>query len=540
MKKLRALLMCLVACMCLISYTGNVDAASKPKLNKTKLTIYVGDTYKLKLKNNSAKVTWSTSKKKVATVSSKGKVTAKKAGKATIKAKANKKTYSCKVTVKNRTLNATEVDLEVGDVYQLKLKSATVKNWRSSDNKVVKVGSSGKVVAVGEGTATVSCTYKKKTYKCVFNVEEVDVDEDYTDDDEEPEDVDIETHEHTYTSEVVTVATCRVKGVKKYTCTVCGYSFTKEQDYGSHNYVKSVTAATCLTDEVDVYTCSECNANYSETIKDSALGHNHVASVQAATCTEPEITTWTCSRCDDSYSAQTADANGHTMDTSGATLPDNEYLIAAATCTSPARYYFVCDACDYVGRTMNPVEVGEPLGHDYYWFTKEVPTYSEEGSSEHKCVRCHDVIDTKVLPKNAEVNHVVAWEQSESAYYRNFDDAWIRFSTDLEIGNSFYAYTYLDNIPYTSEVYPRLSVTDNKFELSLSVYDEESSSYLPIISSYDNSYELSFDHDFVEFDGYYYINIEVLNKCLEESNIDAYIHAIRYFEGQSNPYYYLY
>lgn len=77
------------------------SAAKKAKLNKTKLTLKVGKTYKLKLKNNKKKVKWSSTKKKVATVTSKGKVTAKKAGSAKIVAKVGKKKYTCKVTVKN-------------------------------------------------------------------------------------------------------------------------------------------------------------------------------------------------------------------------------------------------------------------------------------------------------------------------------------------------------------------------------------------------------------------------------------------------------
>lgn len=72
----------------------------KPKLSKTKLTLYVGKTAKLKVKNNKKKVKWSSSKKSVATVSKKGKVKAKKKGKATITAKIGKKKLKCKVTVK--------------------------------------------------------------------------------------------------------------------------------------------------------------------------------------------------------------------------------------------------------------------------------------------------------------------------------------------------------------------------------------------------------------------------------------------------------
>ena len=76
----------------------------KIKLNKTKITLRVGKTYKLKLKNNKRKIKWTSSKKKVATVSNKGKIKAKKPGKTVIIAKAGKKKYKCKVTVKKKKI----------------------------------------------------------------------------------------------------------------------------------------------------------------------------------------------------------------------------------------------------------------------------------------------------------------------------------------------------------------------------------------------------------------------------------------------------
>ena len=74
--------------------------AKGESLNKTKLTLSVGESATLKVKGLKAKVTWKTSDTKVASVTAKGKVTAKKTGKATITAKVAKKTLKCAVTVK--------------------------------------------------------------------------------------------------------------------------------------------------------------------------------------------------------------------------------------------------------------------------------------------------------------------------------------------------------------------------------------------------------------------------------------------------------
>lgn len=80
----------------------------KTALNKKRLTIKKGETYKLKLDNaKAAKVKWSSSNNKIATVR-KGKVTAKKPGRATITAKYGKKKYRCNVTVVNNTASIPE------------------------------------------------------------------------------------------------------------------------------------------------------------------------------------------------------------------------------------------------------------------------------------------------------------------------------------------------------------------------------------------------------------------------------------------------
>lgn len=78
---------------------GTISAEAAVKLNKTKLKLTVGDSFKLKLKGTDQKVTWKTNDKTVASVTKKGVVKAKNEGTATISAKTANKTYKCKVTV---------------------------------------------------------------------------------------------------------------------------------------------------------------------------------------------------------------------------------------------------------------------------------------------------------------------------------------------------------------------------------------------------------------------------------------------------------
>lgn len=101
-KKFRAFLAGFILFLALMFTVGSVDVkAAAPKLNKKKITIYVGHTGKLKVNNARKKVKWTSSKKQIAAVSSKGVVKGKKAGSAVITAAAGNKKWTCKVTVRN-------------------------------------------------------------------------------------------------------------------------------------------------------------------------------------------------------------------------------------------------------------------------------------------------------------------------------------------------------------------------------------------------------------------------------------------------------
>lgn len=101
LKKLLVLFMCSIMLFTVMPI--QTQAASNIKLNKTKVTLKVGKSTKLKVKGTNKKVKWSSSKKKIATVNKNGKVVAKKIGKTTITAKVSNKKYTCKVTVVKST-----------------------------------------------------------------------------------------------------------------------------------------------------------------------------------------------------------------------------------------------------------------------------------------------------------------------------------------------------------------------------------------------------------------------------------------------------
>ena len=112
MRKLSAALALVLTVAAVAPSTGveDVQAAKAPKLSKSKLTMIVGSTATIKVKNYSKKVIWKSSKTAVVKIKASktsAKLTAKKKGKsnvtATYKKGSKKKTLKCVVTVKAKT-----------------------------------------------------------------------------------------------------------------------------------------------------------------------------------------------------------------------------------------------------------------------------------------------------------------------------------------------------------------------------------------------------------------------------------------------------
>ena len=86
-------------------YTCKVTVHA-PKLNKTAVTLKVGQTYQLKLNGTNQKITWKSSNSKIVTVNKAGKLFAKSAGNATITAQINGIRFVCKVKIQKKAAPA--------------------------------------------------------------------------------------------------------------------------------------------------------------------------------------------------------------------------------------------------------------------------------------------------------------------------------------------------------------------------------------------------------------------------------------------------
>ena len=144
-------------------------------LDKTEANLFIGESLALiatiapENATNKA-IRWSSSDENVATVDENGNVSAKAEGTATITVETtdgSELKATCTVSVKSilvegLKLNMKETELEEGKTVVLKAavspENATnsTLNWSSSDEKIATVDESGKVTAIGEGTATIT------------------------------------------------------------------------------------------------------------------------------------------------------------------------------------------------------------------------------------------------------------------------------------------------------------------------------------------------------------------------------------------------
>ena len=151
-RTLKKLIICMLCVICtLITFTPiNANAATKVTLSNTKITLRLGNTKVLKLKNAKGKVTWKTSNAKVVSIKKKDAtsitLTPKKQGKVTITATNNKKTYTCKVNVpKAKHIKWEDETVLLGRANTIPFENVyTPIQWSIDNKKIASIKSSGK------------------------------------------------------------------------------------------------------------------------------------------------------------------------------------------------------------------------------------------------------------------------------------------------------------------------------------------------------------------------------------------------------------
>lgn len=226
---------------------------------------------------------------------------------------------------------------------------------------------------------------------------------------------------HNYTAEG-SFPTCDEAGEVKYTCSICGYSYTYSSDALGHSYFAADSKdANCEEDGYIVWVCNRDSSHtYTEVLKatghafenteyvDStctedgyyisgvcntcgvdlagkiipAKGHDYqVVDSKAETCTEDGYEVYECSRCDSSYT-KTLEATGH------------DYIITsvAPTCTQDGKNSYYCSKCGYLHDVRVPA-----LGHSYISIIFP-PTCSANGYTSLTCTICGTAVKTNEVP----------------------------------------------------------------------------------------------------------------------------------------------
>lgn len=261
----------------------------------------------------------------------------------------------------NQTINASisASTIQEGATAQVTAGGEGTKTYTSSNPSVATVDASGLVTGRTAGTAVITVT-AAETSNYFSATATVSV-----------------TVTHAYGSGTVTTeATCTQDGVRTYTCSGCGKTYTEAIRAKGHSYAESVTGATCTERGYTTHTCSACGDSYRNLYVD-ALGHQFDQGVvtKAPTGDTDGIRTYTCSRCRITRE-ETIPATGHTY--------DNGTVTKEATCMEAGIRTYRCSDC---GRTYT--EEIPSLGHRYETAVT-APSCTKKGYTTHTCAVCGD------------------------------------------------------------------------------------------------------------------------------------------------------
>lgn len=205
-----------------------------------------------------------------------------------------------------------------------------------------------------------------------------------------------------FDKETIKEATFTEKGIDRYTCSDCGYSYDVETDVKTceHNWGEGVvtTEPTCTTDGVRTYTCSICGDTKTAVI--DKLGHNPAEAVQEnvvpGTCTTAGSydSVVYCTRCKEEISRTPVTTEIDPTNHVGETKVVND---KAPTCTEEGYTGdTICVACGNVipGGQGEKIDKIDHTPGEVKRENEVAPTYETEGSYDEVtyCAVCQNEI----------------------------------------------------------------------------------------------------------------------------------------------------
>ena len=347
------IVLCLVMLLLvnLLLPTTNVQAKAKKQLtlNKSKITLSVGKSYQLKVKNNKKKVKWSTSSKKIAKVTKKGKVTAVRKGTCRVYAKVSGKKLSCKVVV------------------------YAPSGSTSSTTEATKNNNSNKTTS-----KTTESTKKPSTNKTTGKTTEKTTEAPSKTTETAKKDCSTLGHD---TEVVTTNATCDKAGSEVTKCKRCGKVIsTKSIPALGHDWsggYKTHDQSNCkLSGSTGINYCMRCGKM--ETFVYDTVDHNMVTDSVTATCTTGGTAKTYCKDCGKVFATKNTSALGHKW------VTDKE---VEWTCTTDGWVEKHCSRCGEK-KAYAPAKPSTTV-HSGNWVTKyEEFDFAEVGRPEEGVVPC--------------------------------------------------------------------------------------------------------------------------------------------------------
>lgn len=164
---LKRLFVVLLSAVIMVTFFAPAAEAAPIKLNKSKITVSVGETYKLRLSGAKEPPKWKSGNKSIVSVSKNGVVKGKSSGAATVSARVGRKVYKCRVTVESPKISSVKKIVPVGKSFALKLiGTGRHVKWKSSNRKIASVTENGIVKALNPGSVNIIAEVGKSRYLC--------------------------------------------------------------------------------------------------------------------------------------------------------------------------------------------------------------------------------------------------------------------------------------------------------------------------------------------------------------------------------------
>lgn len=204
------------------------------------------------------------------------------------------------------------------------------------------------------------------------------------------------TDGHTYSGDytVINVATCKAKGTKYRTCTVCSYLdiVETEKDPDNHTQLEDewiyLPEATCVESGIRYHLCKACNAHVDEEVvpenENSHKGSGQYVIVTESTCSTTGVQAEKCELCDElfNYAEIAFNPSKHTVSENS-----ESEITVIPTCATEGEAVTYCDVCGNIAVTTPVSATGNHIPGDEV-IIDIAPDCTNMGSSSKHCIVC--------------------------------------------------------------------------------------------------------------------------------------------------------